>query len=485
MGTVTIGAYNFSVDPSNLVAKLIRQPGQLKVLGRNISIIESMGTEGLVQVRFNGYLIDETGVNKKTDLTSLYTEYSRNEPVQIIIDMFSTKAARGWGFVNEFNPIEVAGRVKSYEYQLAFTIIGFSDKWSRATIFTGDAVVNDFNVTGDKVVTLPITASGSSETIDFNRGTTEGNIPCVVNPQLSYCKWEPTGSVEAWLSSGSLEYWCSGSESGWSNKMLQFVTSQDENTRTGMLEVWVYTGSNTSMEQVGWLETQVQTGSTTWFSGSNLTDIVVKSAPANKFENKYHTISKIFYPTTTTGNIKYNVFLETWRGKPFGKFWIENATENMNLTGCRYRFIVNTGSAAWQNFTAYRSGSSSVTLWGVAGSGSYLGISGSGANDSLNSGSVTLLSTDYPLVAGSNMVGFIRPLKDTMNHIGVQGASGSYWSEVWVEYTGSGISYGNFFPEVFLFTQNYGSAGSRTELNLADEALYDLNCCEDIVPLAG
>ncbi len=723
---VRIGEYTFSVNPSNLTARMIRSPGQLKILGRNISIVESMGTEGYIQLKFNGYLIDEgSGINKKADFITLYNAFSLNEPIQVVVDMFSGLGARGWGFVNEFDPVELGGRKYSYEYTLVFTVIGFANDWSRATIYSGQSVINDFGVTGDKVICLPIMASGSTETIDFCRSTDEGNIPCVVNPQLSYCRWEVTGSNDAWLGSGSLEYFQSGSESGWTNRIIQLRTRQDEATMPGMVELWLYTGSG-QQQLLGYLETQVQLSGSTWYSGSASSNIHVKSATANRYENKYHTIGKIFYPAS--GGISHNLFVETWRGKPYAKLWAENSTEQAALTGVRYRLILNTGEQnqvfstnfetetkissnelswalphwvdlsnyasfgvegrdkntvgapaphsglysilldvpatsdstkraeidlnsmeslvadelfvsvwiylpsdwaltsggwweladpymtqndptshywpymalqiwesggsyqlilkrlaengaasypvpaqtwtpivgqwfnlkyyvyrnltngrvkvwinnvlkfdvsgfptkhstftgwmtnptkayynenddtlhrmwvddlqifnsdmaginLWQNFTAYRSGSSNITLW--AQSGSYTSITGSGTLDTANTGSTALLSTDYPLVSTSNMTGFIRPLKDIMNHVGVQysgsvggSGTGSYWYECMVEYTGSNILYGQFMPEVYIFAQNFGSCGSRTESDLASEALYQINSCEDII----
>ncbi len=471
---------------------LYRRPGQLKILGRNMSQIESMGNEGIVVIRFIGSLIDTTGINKKSDFLSLYNEYRRNDPLLFKADMFSTKAARGWCFINEFSPIELGGRTQLYEYGLAVTVIGFSDEWTRAMIYTAESVDNDWGLVGDKVIPGIMRASGSSESVTFSRWSDEGSIPCYLNPKLSYVKFEPTGSVDAWLLSGSLNYWCSGSESGWSNGMMQLVTRQDEATMPGMVEVWMVTGSDIPMVLAGYLDVAVQKTSTLWPSGSDTGSIVVKSAPANKYENKYHTIAKMFYPQTSTGSVIFNLFIETYRGRPIVKLWAENATSGTTLTGVRYKFIANTGSGLNNLFTAYRSGSTGTTLWATSGSQAFYNcLTGSGVNDTGTSGSCTLLAMNYPLwggTSGSNMVGFIRPIKDTMNHVaigfsGSNGGSGtgSCWKEIWVEYTGSSVTYGNFFPEVFLFAQNYGLQGSRNENALAKEAMMDVNLMDDVV----
>ncbi len=499
---ITLGSFAFNVNPSSMRVMLYRRPGQLKILGRNISQVESMGNEGIVVIRFVGTLIDTSGISKKSDFVSLYDQYRRNDPLLFIADMFSTKAACGWCFINEFSPIELGGRVQSYEYGLSLTVIGFSDEWTRALIYTSETVNNDWGLVGDKVIPGITSASGSSETATFNRTLDNGlTLPCYLNPKLSYIKFTAadagfTGS-DIYMGTGSLEYWCSGSESGWNNELIELRTRQDEATMPGMVEVWMVTGSATNAlakSLVAYLDFQVKTA-TTWASGSDTGSIVVKSAPANKYENKYHTIAKMFYPQTSTGSVIFNVFYETYRGKPGAKIWVENATSGVTLTGCRYKLIVNTGSAGWQSLTAYRSGSTGTTLWATSGSQAlYNCISGSGANDTGTSGSVTMLSTNYPLwggTTGSNMIGFIRPLRDTFNHVakgysGSTGGSGtgSYWYEIWAEYTGSSITYGNFFPEVFLFAQSYGLQGSRDENALAKEFMMDVNLLDDVVPLA-
>ncbi len=200
---IQLGSFPFNVNPSSMRVLLYRRPGQLKILGRNVSQVESMGNEGIVVIRFIGTLIDTTGINKKSDFISIYNEYRRNDPLLFIADMFSTKAARGWCFINEFSPIELGGRTASYEYGLSITVIGFSDEFTRAMIFTSETVNNDWGIAGDKVVPGIMRASGSSDTISFSRWCDEGSIPCYLNPKLSYIKIEPTRAVDAWMLSDS------------------------------------------------------------------------------------------------------------------------------------------------------------------------------------------------------------------------------------------------------------------------------------------
>ena len=472
---MNIGKYTFS-GVRSIGPEFLEAASVAKILGPNKSVVTSWGAYGAVPWYIEATL---TGLTGKTDLWNCITELQGKNVVRLKADLLNGLDA--YGRVLSIRPVEQVGFVESgvkYVYPVTITFLSqcLSDEADRGIMYGQRQETDTFGLTGVAIIPLPAAATGTSETVDFDRiaifsyksgaywmpsGTC--TLPCVMAPTLSQSKVTYTVAAEADLDKAPVNLSRSGTGYVLDNGLERVATSHPLAANQGYIELSIASGA--AWTKFGdlrlWLEN----------TGGTLQEITAGVPEVFTFfgGDPERQMLRLQYPATTSGADQGAVELELERGRPYVKATLYNA-DSTSKDKCYYQLDTASGAA-------YFWCTGAGTAVDVSGAAIGTPASGSGDADTLNLHWMQSTSTTG---AGTMIGGFARKKLANTYHFAYD--SGYQYSYIGEQFDGVTINKGYAFEPAWVLAYKYDQAGSWPAPSGASEALDRITAYQTVIP---
>lgn len=407
----------------------------------------------------------------ETDLTTLRGIYNIGDILSMNADFLDTSI-----FVRilSMTANEVAGQPTKYNFNFSLQHLGPTDEYSRVIIWQNTLVTNDFSITdtGDNIfIDMPTDATLSSEGIDDNRGTPDGDVPTIQNPtlflDLGDNKKEGEITFESWSTEKSnIEISMDPShlqETIFDNGLFKLQTRHNEGDKFGSIDVSYYDGS--ADVDIGQLRFKPKS------SGGTL-ETLEDSKPIVEilYTNKRYMKARLLYPKTTTNSYEVNIYLEMWRGKPFVKITAENRSSTA-LVEIRYAFY-DTKSRDNRYYYEDSTDNAVDAQSGVLGDRTQ-------ARDALTENFFYLKSAST-IADSTELIGFAVAKKADCDQLAND--AGSVWDNLRCKFDSVSIAQAASFDPCWFFAYQKDNIEIDPD-TLGNECMQDIRTVEDIKPL--